>query len=54
MPQIFRYCPLTGQLCDQLKLIRRLKGCALAGQYIDNMDECPAGKPTRGRQGGMR
>lgn len=47
MPVIFRLCPLTRELCDKVKIVRKLKGCAVAEKYISDIKECPKGKEAK-------
>ena len=41
------FCPLTRELCDKVKVIRKLAGCAVAEKFIKDMRECPRGKETK-------
>jgi hypothetical protein len=45
--KLFKLCNLTGQLCDKVKIVRKLKGCAVAEKFIKDMKGCPQGKEVR-------
>jgi hypothetical protein len=47
MPVIFKFCPLTRELCEKVKIVRKLKGCAVVEILIKNMDKCPNGKEAK-------
>ena len=47
MAKIFRLCPVTMELCDEV-IIREGIRCAITGTYFSKDMVCPKGKSGRG------
>ena len=43
----FKFCPVTRELCSELRIVRKLKACAVVERFIKDMDKCPVKKEVK-------
>jgi len=46
----FKFCPVTRELCSELRIVRKLKACAVTERFIKDMDKCPKESSTEGER----